>query len=91
MKCGRTGNLTTKKTESHGITYEYYYVQRYIKETDKIEGCYLGRCDKLSQGYKDRLEQNAIHKTIHKQVPTQKSLNPAPFTELTQHTEAAVV
>ena len=33
----------------------------------------------------------AIHKTIHKPVPTQKSLNPAPFTELTQHTEAAVV
>jgi hypothetical protein len=53
MKCGRTGNLTTKKTKSHETTSEYYYVQRYIKETDKIEGCYLGRCDKLPQGYKD--------------------------------------
>ena len=62
IKCGRTGNLTTKKTKSHGTTYEYYYIQHYIKETDKIEWCYLGKYDRLPQDYKDKLEQNAVHK-----------------------------
>ena len=33
----------------------------------------------------------AIPKSLHKPVLIQKSLNLAPFTELTQHTEAAVV
>ena len=55
---GRIGNLTIKKTKSHGATYEYYYVQHYIKETDKIEWCYLGSYNKLTQEYKDKLKKN---------------------------------
>ncbi len=55
-KCGRIGNLTTKKTKTRGVTYEYYYVQHYLKETDKIEWCYLGNYDKLSNEYKEKLE-----------------------------------
>ena len=42
-------------------TYEYYYVQHYIKETDKIEWCYLGRYDKVPLEYKDKLEKNPVH------------------------------
>ena len=76
MKCRRTGNLTTKKTKSHGTTYEYYYVPRYIKETDKIEWCYLGRCDKLPQGYKDKPKQSPLHKNpSYTQNYTQTSTN----------------
>ena len=60
IKCGRIGNLTIKKTKSHGTTYEYYYVQHYIKETNKIEWCYLGRYDNLAEEYKEKLQD--IHK-----------------------------
>ena len=60
IKCGRIGNLTTKKSKTRGVTYEYYYIQHYIKETHKIEWCYLGSYDKLPEEYK-----SLIRKTIH--------------------------
>ena len=62
IKCGEIGNLTIKKTKSHGTTYEYYYVQHYIKETDKIRWCYLGRYETLPTEYKEILQKDkAIH------------------------------
>jgi len=93
IKCGRIGNLTIKKTKSHGTNYEYCYIQHYIKETDKIEWCYLGSHNKLTQEYKNRLKKNnrnkeqTIHKTVHKQTPKQKSLKQA----LNHKIEAVVV
>ena len=72
-RCGKIGNLTTKKTKTRGVTYEYYYVQHYLKETDKIEWCYLGSYDKLPREYREKLED--IHKdytqcTQHKTTNT---------------------
>ena len=62
IKCSKIGNLTIKKTKSHGTTYEYYYVQHYIKETDKIRWCYLGRYETLPTEYKEILQKDrAIH------------------------------
>jgi len=58
IKCSRVGNLTRKKTKSYGKTYEYWYVQHYIKETDKIEWCYLGRFENLPHKYKQQLMRN---------------------------------
>ena len=60
IKCGRRGNLTTKKTKTSGKTYEYYYVQHYIKETAKIEWCYLGLFKKLPEEYKE-LVKSTVH------------------------------
>jgi hypothetical protein len=75
IKCGRIGNLTIKKTKSHGTTYEYYYVQHYMKESDKIEWCYLGSYEGLPKEYERTLQKE---KTIHneKQHCTQKSSEP---------------
>ena len=75
VKCGRIGNLTIKKTKSHGTTYEYYYVQHYIKESDKIEWCYLGSYKGLPKEYERILQKE---ETVHndKQHCTQNTLKP---------------
>ena len=62
IKCGRIGNLTIKKTKSHGTTYEYYYVQHYMKESNKIEWCYLGSYESLPEDYRETLQKD---KPIH--------------------------
>jgi hypothetical protein len=59
IKCGRIGNLTIKKTKTRGVTYQYYYVQHYIKETDKIEWCYLGPLNKLPEEYRKTLQEDS--------------------------------
>ena len=75
IKCNRIGNLTIKKTKSHGTTYEYYYVQHYLKETNKIEWCYLGRYDSLPEEYRRTLpKEEAVHNKT--QNCTQNSTNP---------------
>jgi len=38
IKCGRIGNLTIKKTKTREVTYEYYYIQHYIKEQIRLNG-----------------------------------------------------
>ena len=78
IKCGEIGNLTIKKTKSHGTTYEYYYVQHYIKETDKIRWCYLGRYETLPTEYKEILQKDRpIHNnTQHYTQNNRKSENP---------------
>jgi hypothetical protein len=58
IKCGKIGNLTIKKTKNHGTTYEYYYVQHYIKETKKIRWCYSGRYKTLPTEYKETLQKD---------------------------------
>ena len=79
IKCQRIGNLTTKKTKTRGLTYVYYYVQHFVKETSKIEWCYLGLLDKLPQEYLKLLE--TTHKDynytqhIHKNNAELESLN----------------
>ena len=85
---GRIGNLTIKKTKSHGTTYEYYYVQHYIKETDKIEWCYLGSYSKLSQEYKDKLEKTNSHKEHNY---TQKNIKTKSLRQALNHKIEAVV
>jgi len=77
VKCGREGNLTTKKTRTSGKTYTYYYVQHYIKETDKIEWCYLGSFEKLLEEYKE-LVKSTVHKryTQNKGNYTQNKKSP---------------
>ena len=37
IKCDREGNLTTKKTKTRDKYYEYYYVQHYQRENDKVK------------------------------------------------------
>ena len=81
IKCGRIGNLTIKKTKSHGITYEYYYVQHYMKESDKIEWCYLGRYESLPEDYKGTLQKDKLYTTTHKTIHRQKSRAVAFFWE----------
>jgi len=65
IKCGRRGNLTIKKTKTRTKYYQYYYVQHYRKENDKIEWCYLGSYDRLPEKYKEKINENqTIHKTL---------------------------
>ena len=74
IKCGRIGNLTIKKTKSHGTTYEYYYVQHYIKESDKIEWCYLGSYESLPQDYRETLQRDkAIHNNTQNCTQTENT------------------
>ena len=82
VKCGRIGNLTTKKTKSHGTTYEYYYVQHYIKSTGKIEWCYLGRYDSLPLEYKEAIHNNTQHYTQN-----DRNLNNFESTFISENTE----
>ena len=58
-KCNREGSLTTKKTQSKGKTYQYWYVEHHIG--NKIKWCYLGKYEKLPEGFK---------KLIHKDTQT---------------------
>lgn len=62
VKCGQEGNLTIKKTKTRGVMYEYYYLQHYIRETKKIEWCYIGSYSRLPGEYKDKVKEN---ETIH--------------------------
>ena len=78
MKCGRIGNLTIKKTKTRGVTYEYYYIQHYIKETDKIEWCYLGPYEKLSEEYKKTLQEESKY-TQHYTQNVRESDKPKSF------------
>ena len=76
IKCGRIGNLTIKKTKTRGVTYQYYYVQHYIKETNKIEWCYLGSLNKLPEEYKRTLQEDRNYtqhytQNIHKSEKTE--------------------
>jgi hypothetical protein len=73
IKCGEIGNLTIKKTKSHGTAYEYYYVQHYIKENDKIRWCYLGKYESLPTEYKEILQkEKVIHNNIQNNSSTEK-------------------
>ena len=69
VKCGQVRNLTIKKTKTRGVMYEYYYLQHYIRETKKIEWCYIGSYSKLPGEYKDKVKEiKTIHnsqRTIH--------------------------
>lgn len=56
---------------AHGTTYEYYYVQNYIKQSDKIRWCYLGRYETLPAEYKGILHKS---KAIQKTIANQKTL-----------------
>lgn len=66
VRCGRQGNLTTKKTKTSGKTYEYYYVQHYIKETAKIKWCYLGSFKNLPEEYKELVKSTVTNYTQNK-------------------------
>jgi hypothetical protein len=69
IKCDRIGNLTIKKTKSHGTYYEYYYVQHYLKESNKIEWCYLGRYDSLPEDYRETLhKEKGIHNNTQNMI-----------------------
>ncbi len=56
IKCGREGSLTRKQTKSKGITYVYWYIEHHIG--DKIKWCYLGKFDKLTDGYKTIIQKD---------------------------------
>jgi hypothetical protein len=72
IKCRGIGNLTIKKTKSHGTTYEYYYVQHYVKESDKIEWCYLGSYGLLPEDYRGTSQKDkAIHNNTQNYTQTE--------------------
>ena len=75
VKCNRTGNLTIKKTKTRDTYYEYYYVQHYIKETGKIEWCYIGSYDKLPDKYKEMLKKDAVHNSTQHYTQNDQNLN----------------
>lgn len=78
IKCGRVGNLTIKKTKSHGTEYEYYYVRHYLNESDEIEWCYLGSYELLPKDYREKLQKDKpIHNNTQNYTQTENSdLNP---------------
>lgn len=71
-KCNREGNLTTKKTKTREKYYEYYYVQHYEKEDDKVKWCYIGSNSKLPDEYRLKINDMKIklYTTIHNKIVT---------------------
>ena len=71
VKCGQVGNLTIKKTKTRGVMYKYYYLQHYIRETKKIEWCYIGSYNKLPREYKEQIREiRTIHNDYTQQEKT---------------------